>query len=118
MLCRRRHSADDTDFTHVKHRPRHDNAELANQQQRMIDLLQLRSDELSAENGKLRLEVAAAGSNRQPSQSEKSQQLQHDYVLSHAAIPTMQSPQHIHVSQAGPTTDPTPGVSAVSQLDG
>ena len=47
----------------------------------MIDLLQLRSDELSAENGKLRLQVATGTSSRQ-----LPQQLPNDYIPSHAAV--------------------------------
>ncbi len=62
------------------------------QQQRMIDLLKLRSDELSAENGKLRLRVASESKRWQPPD-----QLPNDHISSHAAmsvqhLPNMQLP--------------------------
>jgi len=66
--------------------------DLMRQQQRMIDLLKLRSDELSAENGKLRLQVASESKQWQPPE-----QLSNDYISSHAAmsvqhLPNMQPP--------------------------
>lgn len=61
--CRRRQSADDAHKNEqsVCHDTASVNGATAQQQQqRLIDLLQLRSDELSAENGKLRVQMARA----------------------------------------------------------
>ena len=75
---------------------------MAQQQQRMIDMLQLRSDELSAENGKLRMQMAR-GDRQLPGQlqddypfSRMSSPQQNECMPSHAAM-TM----HEHASQAG-----------------
>ena len=62
------------------------------QQHTLIDLLKLRSDELSAENGKLRLRVAS-----ESKQWQLPEQLPNDYISSHAAmsmqhLPNMQHP--------------------------
>ena len=62
--------------------------DLMRQQQRMIDLLKLRSDELSAENGKLRLRVASESKQWQPPE-----QLPNDYISSHAAMSMQQLAQ-------------------------
>ena len=78
----------------------------------MIDLLQLRSDELSAENGELRMQMARAVNQlpvQQPVQlpgqlpgqnvypfSQTRGQLQNEYSPSHAALAV-----HQHASQAG-----------------
>ena len=51
----------------------------------MIDLLKLRSDELSAENGKLRLQVASESKQWQPPE-----QLPNDFISSHAAMSMQQ----------------------------
>jgi len=65
--------------------------DLRRQQQRMIDLLKLRSDELSAENGKLRLRVASESKQWQPPE-----QLPNDCMSSHAAMSMQQLPQMQH----------------------
>lgn len=55
------HPARPSSFAEDVAMPQEKDIDLAQQQQRMIDLLKLRSDELSSENGKLRLQVAATG---------------------------------------------------------
>ena len=62
LLCRRRQSADDMHKQQQTDREPEAgiDAELTQQQQRLIDLLQLRSDELSAENGELRMQITRA----------------------------------------------------------
>ena len=72
------------------------------QQQRMIDMLKLRSDELSAENGKLRMQMARAD-------RQLPGQLQNDYPFSHVSgqrqteyMPTRASmAMHQHALQSG-----------------
>ena len=61
-FCRRRQAAGD-----MRHKQQVEqeaepglDADLTQQQQRLIDLLQLRSDELSAENGELRMQITRA----------------------------------------------------------
>ncbi|KAA6420195.1 MAG: hypothetical protein FRX49_09858, partial [Trebouxia sp. A1-2] len=81
------HSADDAGgephtSAHQSHKLDDD---LMRQQQRMIDLLKLRSDELSAENGKLRLQVASESKQWQPPE-----QLPNDFISSHAAMSMQQ----------------------------
>ena len=68
----------------------------------MIDMLQLRSDELSAENGKLRMQMARAG-------KQLPGQLQHDHPFGHVSghqqneyMPSHTTmAMHQHASQAG-----------------
>lgn len=56
-----RHSAKTVqDELQSRGQPEAVDADLRQQQQRVIDVLQLRSDELSAENGKLRMQMAMA----------------------------------------------------------
>ena len=82
-FCRRRHSADDV-CSEAQPDPgqlHSSSNDLTHQQQRMIDLLKLRSDELSTENAKLRLRVATESASRQlPEQVSK------QYTPGHAAV--------------------------------
>ena len=68
----------------------------AQQQQRMIDMLQLRSDELTAENGKLRMQMAK-GDKQLPGQ------LQSDYPFSQMSSPKQNEymATHQHALPAG-----------------
>ncbi|KAL0042070.1 hypothetical protein WJX77_002353 [Trebouxia sp. C0004] len=95
----RRHSADDVGGerhidAHQKHKVDDD---LMRQQQRMIDLLKLRSDQLSAENDKLQLRVDSESKQRQ-----HPEQLPNDYISSHAAMSVQRLPQmqHPNLSQS------------------
>lgn len=107
-LCRRRHSADDAQQNEqsvCQDKASMDGATAQQQQQqRLIDLLQLRSDELSAENGKLRVQMARADK-QLPGQlqndypfSHMSGRQQNDYTGSRAALAMH---QHQHASQPG-----------------
>ena len=89
MHCCRRHSADDV-CSEAQPDPCHlhsSSNDLTNQQQRMIDLLKLRSDELSTENAKLRLRVATGSASKQlPEQVSK------HYIPGLAAVSMQHAP--------------------------
>lgn len=107
--CRMHQFADDTQGTQHSDATR----DGAQQQRRMTDLLQLRSDELSAENAKLRMKLAQADKQlpaQLPAQLQHdypfchmSGQLQHGYSASHAALGLQQ-----HASQTGGLSSATP----------
>ena len=110
--CRRRHSADAAHKNEQSDKSPMDNfatSQQQQQQQRLIDLLQLRSDELSAENGKLRVQMARADK-QLPGQlqsdypfSHMSGLQQNDYTGSHAALGMQQHAlQPGGASPAGP----------------
>lgn len=83
----------------------HVDASPTHQQQRTIDLLQLRSDELSAENGKLRLQVASSAAGKQ-----LPEQLSGDGTVSYAAKPVQHVPQYQSCSRVRPTSSGHPSV--------
>lgn len=103
--CRRRHTADDAQDVQrsvCQDKATMNGSTVQQQQQRMIDMLQLRSDELSAENGKLRMQMTRA--DRQlPGQVQSDQfsshmsgHQQNEYTPSRASMA-----MHQHASQAG-----------------